>query len=167
MAPDPAATAALPPDLAVLAPLVGTWSGPGHGSYPTIEPFDYVETVTFEPTGKPFLVYRQTTRRAADGVPLHTETGYLRLGRPGQVELVVAQPIGIVEVDEGPIDADGGDLRLMLRSRLVGTTATAKTVDAVERTLAVTADILHSTLAMAAVGTPLTGHLDATLHRQR
>src|SRR4029079_12317325 len=33
--------------VAVLAPLLGTWSGHGAGEYPTIEPVGYLEEVTF------------------------------------------------------------------------------------------------------------------------
>jgi hypothetical protein len=155
----------LHPDLAVLRPLVGTWSGTGHGQYPTIEAFDYTETVTFEPTGKPFLSYRQATQRASDGSPLHSEVGYLRLVG-SQAELVLVQPTGVVEVDEGPVVADGDTLSLVLQSQTVATTSTAKEVAAVERTLSVTGDVLHVTLSMAAVGVAMTAHLDATLRRR-
>lgn len=155
----------LHPDLGTLAPLLGEWSGTGHGSYPTIEPFDYVEHLRFGHTGKPFASYVQRTRSATDDRPLHAETGYLRVSGTDRVELVVAQPTGVVEVDEGELHATGGTLRLVLRSRLVGLTSTAAEVLAVERTLEVAGDVLLVTLAMAAVGQPLTHHLAAELRR--
>jgi hypothetical protein len=159
--------ASLHPELAPLAMLVGEWSGPGHGTYPTIEPFDYVETLHFGHAGKPFLTYAQRTRAAGDGRTLHVETGYLRLASPGRVELLIAQPTGIVEVDEGPLDATGeatADIRL--RSRVVGLTSSAKEVVEIERTFTLDGGVLRTTLAMAAVGEPLTHHLASELRRQ-
>ena len=102
----------LHPDLQALAPLLGTWQGRGSGEYPTIEPFDYVEEVAFSHVGKPFLVYGQKTRAAADGAPLHAETGYLRVPRPGHVELVLAHPSGITEIEVGTYMADGTTIEL-------------------------------------------------------
>jgi hypothetical protein len=163
--PSGGATLTLHPDLALLAPLHGQWSGPGHGSYPGIEDFDYVETLHLGHTGKPFLTHAQRTVHARDRRGLHVETGYLRPAGPGRVELVVSQPTGIVEVDEGSLDTAGDGFEIRLGSRFVGLTSSTKEVTYVERTLSLDGGVLHTTLAMAAVGHPLTHHLASELRR--
>ncbi len=161
----PDATPPLHAELAVLGPLLGAWSGHGRGSYPTVPPFDYTEHLHFGHGGKPFLTYDQRTRALDDDRPLHAETGYLRPAGPGRAELVVAQPTGVVEVDDGEVQMSDGVLQLVLRSRVVGLTTSAKEVTAVERTLLLDGDVLRTTLAMAAVGQPLTHHLASELRR--
>ena len=157
----------LHPDVRVLAPLLGTWVGSGAGDYPTIEPFTYLESITFTHVGKPFVAYTQRTRHPDTGAPMHAETGYLRVPRPGSIEIVMAQPTGLAEIYEGAVV--GGDAPLVIdaRSTSIGSTTSAKQVTITERTISVTGDDLHYTFRMAAVGQPLQHHLSATLRRER
>ncbi|HOB48775.1 MAG TPA: FABP family protein [Mycobacterium sp.] len=165
----------LHPGVAVLAPLLGTWVGRGSGDYPTIEPFGYLEEITFGHTGKPFLVYSQRTR-SEDGQPMHAECGYLRSPAPGRAELILAQPTGVTEIDEGTItvgtgtgpDTDtGADIVIELRSTAIGLSSTAKDVAAVSRMFRIRGDELTYRLDMSAVGQPMTHHLTAGLQRKR
>jgi hypothetical protein len=155
----------LHPDVAVLAPLLGVWTGEGAGVYPTIAPFDYVEEVTFGHVGKPFLSYVQRTKAADDGRPLHGEAGYLRVPSKGQAELVLAHPTGVTEVDEGTLSVRGTTIELELVATAIGRTASAKEVTALSRVIRVDGDVLTYTVDMGAVGQPLQQHLTATLRR--
>jgi hypothetical protein len=154
----------LHPALAPVAFLLGEWEGPGEGEYPTITPFAYTEHLTFGHVGKPFLSYLQRTW-AADGSPMHTETGYLRVTGPaGQghaVELVLSMPTGVVEVLAGTVVDDD----ISLTSTLVGLSPSAKRVDATERRFRTEGALLVVDMGMDAVGSGFHHHLRSELRR--
>jgi hypothetical protein len=143
-----------------IAFLLGTWHGTGNGDYPTIEPFVYEETVTFEHFGKPFIAYSQRTK-GADGAPLHTEAGYIRAVNDTEYELVISQPSGVTEIHTGTRDHS----RLEFTSISVSLAPTAKQIDRVGRVIDVVDDIMTNELLMRAVGEPYQRHLGATLKR--
>ena len=144
-----------------LAALAATWRGAGEGEYPTIADFAYTEELVITPVpDRPVAHWRSTTRDAATGEPRHAESGFLRTTTQG-VELVVAHGFGIVEAAIGSFD--GGVLALR-SSGLLGTPS-AKHVDIVERRYELDGEIMRYTIAMAAVGVPLTHHLSAELRR--
>ena len=155
----------LHPDIAVLAPLLGTWTGRGSGEYPTIEPFEYTEEVTFGHVGKPFLSYGHRTRSVPDGRPMHAETGFVRVPAPGRIEWVLAHPTGVTEIEEGALTVAADVIDMEMAATTIGRTSSAKDVNALSRSIRVDGDTLTYTVRMGAVGQPLQHHLAATLHR--
>lgn len=156
-----------PDPLGPLAAWVGTWRGGGHGDFPTIDAFDFVEEVVFSATGKPFLAYTQRTRHAVDDRPLHVESGYLRrVGEPAgdgavAVEWVVAQPTGLAETAAGTLADD-----VLTTTAVPHRTPTAVEVREVRRRFVRAGDDLTYDLWMATADVPTTTHhLRASLHR--
>jgi hypothetical protein len=154
-------TIELHPQVRPLAFLLGTWTGEGEGEYPTIQPFRYREEVRFSHNGKPFLIYQQRTQALDDGRPLHGEMGFLRAGADQSLEFVIAQGIGLAEIEVGSIDGT----RIELRSTFVGRAPTAKAVTGVRRVIWLEGDQLRYELAMEMAAVPLTHHLRARLQR--
>ena len=150
-------------DLAPLAFLVGEWIGGGHGHYPTIEPFEWRERTRFWHVGKPVMLYEQRTQDAVTGEPRHLESGFLRPGpEPDQFELIVAHNTGHAESSTGTVTGSRLDVGTM---SLVGS-ATAKEVVEVHRSYERDGEVLRTNLSMAAVGQPMTHHLEGALTRE-
>ena len=150
---------ALHPDVEPLSFLLGTWVGEGRGFYPTIQSFGYGEEIRVWHVGKPFLAYAQRTWALDDGKPMHAESGYWRPRPDGRVELVLAHPSGIVEIQEGTLAGRVIDLETVL----VGRTSTAKEVTALTRHIEVEGHLLRYRVGMCAVGQHLQPHLEAEL----
>lgn len=149
-------------DVEPIAFLLGTWRGEGQGAYPTITAFRYGEEVRFWHVGKPFLAYTQRTWSLDDGRPLHAEAGYWRPQPGGRLEVVLAHPTGLAEIQEGTM-AEGC---IELSSTSIGRTGSAKEVTNLTRRFELVApDVLRYVVGMAAVGEPLQSHLSAELHR--
>lgn len=145
----------------LLTALAGTWRGRGAGSYPTIADFDYTEELLIDPVpGRSLAYWRSRSADGRTGEPRHAESGFLRITAEG-VELVVAHSFGLVEIATG----SAAELELAMVSSVVWPSATAKSVDRVERVYRLAGDRLEYRLSMAAVGIPLTHHLAATLTR--
>jgi hypothetical protein len=152
----------LPDEVAALSFLLGTWVGGGRGGYPTMDPFDYGERLTFEHVGDSFLLYVLRSWSLADGAPLHFERGFLRSGDgPGRVELTLAHPLGLTEVSEGSV-VDGV---MDLASREIGHTGTGMAVIGVERRYRIEGDVMRYELDMAMETTPMARHLEGELRR--
>ncbi|HEY3474015.1 MAG TPA: FABP family protein, partial [Anaerolineales bacterium] len=78
--------------------LEGTWTGEGRGEFPTVQSFDYRETLTFTLRDKKSLAYEQKTQKCYDGqteyFPSHGESGSIRILENGELEMVNAQSSG-------------------------------------------------------------------------
>jgi THAP4-like, heme-binding beta-barrel domain len=85
---------------------------------------------------------------------------------PDRVELVLAHPNGITEIQEGTLSISGSILALEMTATAIARTSSAKEVTALSRSLRLDGDELTYTMRMAAVGQPLQHHLAATLHRK-
>ena len=148
--------------------LIGTWQGQGRGHYPTIEDFEYTETITFAAVpGKPFLRYEQKTANP-DGSPMHTEVGYFRPRESGHIEFVLAQPMGQSELLEGTATAnDDGSLTIVLGYSEIQNTTTAKLVEQTARHYVFNPERteVHFEFDLAAVGEQLQNHLVADLRK--
>jgi hypothetical protein len=162
------------PAIEPLSFLLGRWEGFGKGDYPTIEPFDFLQEVTFTHNGKPFLIYNSRSWRketgqdgqVTKGQPLSMESGFWRPQPDSSVEVVLAHPTGITEIYLGDITGT----RVELQTHSVILTPTAKPVKFGRRLYGLVdspgrpgeKDLAYA-YDMEAVGQPLQPHLWAQL----
>ena len=147
--------------------LVGEWSGSGRGKFPTIEPFEYLETFVFSADDRPFLHYEQKTKRRnagqTDYIPSHWESGFIHLLPDGEVELANAQNGGRLERLVGSLERTEQGLILNLRS-----TAFLNDPRMLEtsRTITVEGNNMHYTQTMHTTAVPGPAHhVEARLKR--
>lgn len=157
----------LHPNLQPYAFLLGTWKGEGRGYYPTISDFSYSETLTFAPApGKPFFRYEQKTM--GPNGPMHTEVGFFRPVGDGNLEFIIAQPMGQTELLAGRAVEDEYFLVFEFEPSTVVNSPTAKQVDATARSYTFNGDRTSVThrFHMGAVGQPMQQHLESELTKE-
>ncbi len=162
----------LPPALAPLAWLAGTWTGTGVVKYPTMaSEVQFAQDVEFRHDGRPFLHYHSQAWLLDDDHqrvrPLATETGFWRVPGPAEdgdgseVEVLLAHPTGFVEIYVGTARGP----RIQLSTDLVARTRSAKEYNAATRMYGLVESELLWVMDMAAVGEGLTSHASAQLTR--
>jgi nitrobindin-like protein len=153
----------LHPDLEPSAWLLGTWHGNGRGDYPTIDAFAYEQEVVFAHDGRPFLHYFSRAWITDDDGdrlrPGALETGFLRPGADGVVELLLAHPTGYAEMWYGEYGETDGRPTLTLATDAVVRTVTAKEYTAGQRMYGLVEGDLMYAYDMAAQGQELQSHL--------
>ena len=94
----------------LLTAFIGTWTGSGKGSYPTIEPFQYEETLQFSfDHDRAVVHYIQQGIVQNPGKSSHLESGIIKVLDNGSIQISNAQNSGRVEVLRGNIYKVGGE----------------------------------------------------------
>jgi len=149
-----------------LSLLEGTWRGTGAGDYPTIDAFEYEETIRFDVDDSyPLIHYEQKTRLIPSGEASHWESGFIRPLDDGSVEWSSVQDSGRVEVLRGRLAAATGETRLVLDSIVLGHDPRLVST---QRTFTLRGDRLSYIVRMSTRTTPeprLGRHLKAELER--
>lgn len=148
----------------------GAWAGGGNGEFPGIEPFEYLEDLSFNwDEGRPMILhYLQKTIRRSTGqseyVPSHWETGFLRLLPDSQVEIGNVQSGGRLEALAGSLEATPNGLVLRLESTAF---ANDTRMQAATRLITLSGEQLHYVVHMRTSAVPeMALHLEANLTRK-
>jgi THAP domain-containing protein 4 len=153
----------------VLDRLEGTWRGDGSGYFPTIESFDYRETLTFERRDETTIFYEQRTEKRLRGqtafLTSHWESGFLRALESGSLELTNAQSGGRSEVLIGAIELTDLRIRMNFVSKVL---TNDERMVASMRTFEIENDTLRYQMKMQTTRVAeLTPHLEAVLRRDQ
>lgn len=148
--------------------LLGTWSGTGRGTYPTIEDFQFRQDVIFQQDGRPFIHYMSTSMIIDDdGNKVRDaaqETGFIRPQPDRTLEFVMTHNIGFTEIWHGEMHPERPSFEMATDT--VARTATAKEYTAGKRMYGYVEGQLMYAFDMAAMGQELQPHLWAQLQRQ-
>ena len=152
----------------VLSLLKGTWAGQGRGEYPTVQSFDYRETLTFTRRDEKTLAYEERAQKRYDGqtdwLVSHGESGFLRILENGELELTSAQ-IGRNEVLVGTVLSLDAVIRIHFVSKTI--TNDPRMV-ASARTFELEGNVLRYEMEMHTTKVNrLTPHLKITLQRMK
>ena len=163
---------ALPESLQTLDFLVGTWRGEGVGAVPGGggPDYPYAEELRIYDDGSPCLAYSSRVVSVDDGSWLHSEAGWWRVDQPADdgtvaVELVLARPVGIIEVLLGTVTTGPAGEQVELASDVVARTPNAPGFTADHRLYAVRGGKLMYAIDLAAGDAGLAPHLAAALDR--
>lgn len=157
----------LPPELAPLAWLVGTWEGAGVVGYPTIESANFGQEVICHHDGRPILEWYSHTWLLDDAGarvrPLATELGFWRPVGDGEFELLLSHSSGVVEMYVGTRDQTRPSIELQTDG--VMRSPKASEYNAGTRLYGLVNSNLLWVMDMAAVGQPMSSHVSAELKR--
>ncbi|KAM5229424.1 peroxynitrite isomerase THAP4 [Ctenodactylus gundi] len=144
--------------------MLGTWLSdpPGAGTFPTLQPFQYLEEVHISHVGQPMLNFSFNSFHPDTHKPMHRECGFIRL-KPdtNKVAFVSAQNTGIVEVEEGEVN--GQELCIASHSIARISFAQEPHVEQITRKFRLNSEgKLEQTVSMATTTQPMTQHLHVT-----
>jgi hypothetical protein len=150
----------------LFARLEGTWEGEGRGQYPTINSFDYRETLILTRRDEKSLAYDQRAQKRYDGqteyLISHWENGFIRILENEELELVNTQSSGRIEVLIGTIEMIDTLIRIHFLSKAL--TNDSRVVSSA-RIFELEGDSLRYEMEMQTTEVHrLTHHLKITLH---
>ncbi|KAM8789327.1 peroxynitrite isomerase THAP4 isoform 1-T1 [Rhynchonycteris naso] len=144
--------------------MLGTWLSdpPGAGTFPTLQPFQYLEEVHISHVGQPMLNFSFNAFHPDTRKPMHRECGFIRLEPDtNKVAFVSAQNTGIVEVEEGEVN--GQELHIASHSIARISFAKEPHVEQITRKFRLNSEgKLEQTVSMATTTQPMTQHLHIT-----